>query len=170
MSPEQARGKAVDRRTDVWAFGCVLYEMLTGRKAFEGETVSDIMASVLTREPDWSALPADRAGPDPGAPAALPAPRIPRRLHDIADARIEIEDAAAGQPEQSKETPAPAIAVRRGLGVPAAVAMALAAAAVAVLATRFLRAAGPRPDCSRGHRSHAVHAADGSLRVAELVS
>ena len=141
MSPEQARGKAVDRRTDVWAFGCLLYELLSGRKAFEGETVSDIMASVLTREPDWSALPS-------GVP-----PRIrdllrrclrrdpERRLHDIADARIEIEDAAAEQPEQSEETPAPAIAGRRGLGVPAAVAMALAAAAIAALATRFL--AGP---------------------------
>ena len=58
MSPEQARGKPVDKRTDIWAFGCVLYEMLTGRKAFDGETVSDTIAAILEREPDWRALPA----------------------------------------------------------------------------------------------------------------
>src|SRR5688572_13779090 len=58
MSPEQARGKTVDRRTDIWAFGCVLYEMLTGRKAFDGETVTDVLAAVVTRDPDWSLIPA----------------------------------------------------------------------------------------------------------------
>ena len=58
MSPEQARGKAVDRRTDIWAFGVVLYEMLTGRQLFAGETASDTLAAVLTREPDLGALPA----------------------------------------------------------------------------------------------------------------
>ena len=57
MSPEQARGKAVDRRADIWAFGAVLYEMLTGRKAFEGETVSDTLAAVLRADIDWSKLP-----------------------------------------------------------------------------------------------------------------
>jgi len=94
MSPEQARGKPVDRRTDVWAFGCVLYEMLTGRIAFGGDTVSDTIAAILGREPEWSALQ---------APASLRRvlqrclekdPR--RRLHDIADARIEIEDIISG--------------------------------------------------------------------------
>ena len=58
MSPEQARGQAVDKRTDIWAFGCVVYEMLTGRLAFAGDTVSDTIAAILEREPDWSALPA----------------------------------------------------------------------------------------------------------------
>ncbi len=57
MSPEQAKGKSVDRRSDIWAFGAVLYEMLTGRQAFEGEAVSDVLAAVLKTEPDWAALP-----------------------------------------------------------------------------------------------------------------
>ena len=58
MSPEQARGLPVDKRTDIWAFGCVLYEMLTGASRFAGDTVSDSIAKILEREPDWSALPA----------------------------------------------------------------------------------------------------------------
>ena len=58
MAPEQARGQAVDRRADIWAFGCVLYEMLSGQRAFRGRTVSDVSAAILTAEPDWSALPA----------------------------------------------------------------------------------------------------------------
>ena len=58
MSPEQARGKPVDKRTDIWAFGCVLYECLTGKQLFEGETVSDLIAKILQTEPDWSRLPA----------------------------------------------------------------------------------------------------------------
>src|SRR3989475_3237420 len=59
MAPEQAKGRAADRRSDIWAFGCVLYEMLTGTRAFEGEDVSDTLAAVLRSEPDWSALPSD---------------------------------------------------------------------------------------------------------------
>jgi len=61
-SPEQARGKSVDKRTDVWAFGCVLFEMLTGKRAFEGETVSDTLVSVLSKEPDWGALQKNPGG------------------------------------------------------------------------------------------------------------
>ncbi len=58
MAPEQARGKAVDKRADIWAFGLVLYEMLTGRAAFAGDTVTDIIAALVSRDPDWTALPA----------------------------------------------------------------------------------------------------------------
>ena len=92
MSPEQARGLAVDKRTDIWAFGCVLFEMLAGRPAFGGDTISDTFVSILEREPDWAALPAS-------APHAIRTllhrclrkdPR--KRLHDVADARIELDE------------------------------------------------------------------------------
>ena len=72
MSPEQARGQPVDKRTDIWAFGCVLFEMLTGRAPSPARPCSDTLAAVLEREPDWTALPADDAGVDPAAAAPLP--------------------------------------------------------------------------------------------------
>ena len=95
MSPEQARGRPVDKRSDVWAFGCVLYELLTGRRTFEADDVSATLAFVITKDPDWSLLA-------PGTPAPIRTllrrclekdPR--RRLADIADARLDIEDALA---------------------------------------------------------------------------
>jgi eukaryotic-like serine/threonine-protein kinase len=95
MAPEQARGKAVDKRADIWAFGLVLYEMLTGRAAFAGDTVTDIIAALVSRDPDWTALPA-------ATPASITrllrrcAEKDPkRRLRDIGDARLEIEHAIA---------------------------------------------------------------------------
>ena len=75
MSPEQAKGRPADRRSDVWAFGCVLYEMLTGRRIFDGEDVSDTIAAVLKEEPVWSALSLRHAGPDSHTPRALLAER-----------------------------------------------------------------------------------------------
>jgi Tol biopolymer transport system component len=96
MSPEQARGKPLDKRTDVWAFGCVLFEMLTGRKAFAGDDVSEILAFVITKEPDWAALPANA----PGAIRKLLRRCLEkdrkRRLADVADARFELEEARHG--------------------------------------------------------------------------
>ena len=94
MSPEQARGKPVDKRADIWAFGCVLYEVLTGRRVFAAEEVSDTLAFVLTKDPDWTALPVT-------TPASirrllrrcLQKDRM-RRLADISDARLEIDEAA----------------------------------------------------------------------------
>jgi serine/threonine protein kinase/tetratricopeptide (TPR) repeat protein len=97
MSPEQARGKPVDKRADIWAFGCVLYEMLTGGGPFAGETVSDMIAKALEREPDWHALPAST----PTRLRELLRQCLQKdqhhRLHDIGDARIEIEEAQAGR-------------------------------------------------------------------------
>ena len=95
MSPEQARGQAIDKRTDIWAFGCVLYEMLTGRRAFPGETISDTIAAILEREPAWTALPQST----PASVRRLLAQCLDkdpkRRLRDIGQARIELDDAMA---------------------------------------------------------------------------
>jgi Tol biopolymer transport system component len=94
MSPEQARGKPADKRSDIWAFGCVLFEMLTGTRTFDGEEITDVLAAVVRAEPDWSRLPAD-------TPAALR--RLLRRslvkdrhhrLADIADVRLELDETA----------------------------------------------------------------------------
>ena len=108
MSPEQARGAAVDRRTDIWAFGCVLYELLTGRRTFEGHTFADVLAASVRAEPDMAALPAD-------VPASIGRlierclVKDPRqRLRDIGDARLAIEDALAGRDAGGAATDRPA--------------------------------------------------------------
>jgi Tol biopolymer transport system component len=96
MSPEQARGKAVDKRADIWAFGAVLYEMLAGRKAFEGETVSDTLAAVLRADIDWASLP-DQTPPGVRGVLRRCLDRDPKhRLRDIGDARIALEDLTPG--------------------------------------------------------------------------
>ena len=96
MSPEQARAEDLDQRTDVWSFGCVLYEMLTGRRAFDGKTESDCLVACLEREPDWSALPASTtAGMRLLVERCLRKDRD-RRLFHIADARLELEDEQLG--------------------------------------------------------------------------
>ena len=121
MSPEQARARAVDKRSDVWAFGCVLYEMLTGRAAFGRETVSDTIAAILEGEPDWAALP---AGTLPGIQRTLRRcleKDAKSRLRDIGDAHIELRELS------SLEGPAPfSRGARRHRDAPWAVAMSLA--------------------------------------------
>ena len=88
MSPEQARGKAVDARTDVWAFGCVLYEMLTGQPAFDGETTSDVVAKILTADPDWSRLPPQTPGTIRTVLAAMLQKDVKQRLQHVVDSRL----------------------------------------------------------------------------------
>jgi len=107
MSPEQAKGKETDRTCDVWAFGCVLYEMLTGRAAFEGETLGEILGGVFKSEPDWAALP-------PTTPPAIISllkrclqKDRSRRMRDIADAGFQIEEAMSEPARQTVAPPAP---------------------------------------------------------------
>jgi Tol biopolymer transport system component len=125
MSPEQARGDDVDKRADIWAFGCVLFEMLTGRRAFAGVSITDVLASVMKDAPDWTALPNDT----PPAIRRLLVrclekhPR--RRLHDIADARIEIDDAL--EPLSDETANARSHASRFGSSRHAGIAWTLAA-------------------------------------------
>jgi serine/threonine-protein kinase len=99
MSPEQARGLAVDRRTDIWSFGCVLFELLTGRRAFGGGSRPDTLAAVLNAAPDLGALPATTPATVRRLLRRCLAKDPDERLHDIADARIELDD--PGQPEPS---------------------------------------------------------------------
>jgi serine/threonine-protein kinase len=102
MSPEQARGKPVDKRADIWAFGCCLHEMLTGKRLFQGETVSDVLASVLREDPDWAVLPSYVALPVRRLLARCLEKDPHQRLRDVGEARILLEGLAtaraAGEP------------------------------------------------------------------------
>jgi serine/threonine protein kinase len=135
MSPEQARGRIVDKRSDIWAFGCVLYELLTGRRPFGAAEVSDMLALILTKEPDWTALP-------PATPTSIR--RLLRRclekdrtkrLADISDARFDLQDTTADEPARSTSAAPPRARVAWTISAIAA----LAAAALAIPATRFMR-------------------------------
>jgi hypothetical protein len=133
MSPEQARGQIADKRADIWAFGVVVFEMLTGHRPFAGDTISDTLASILKTEPDWRALP---AATPPRLRALLRScleKNPKRRLRDIGDARPQIEDLIAGAPDEigaaSDRRTAPAW--RRAL--PWAITAACASALVAVV-------------------------------------
>jgi Tol biopolymer transport system component len=141
MAPEQAKGKAVDRRADIWAFGVVLYEMLTGRRAFEGEDVSTTLAAVLMKDPEWDALPAS-------TPTALRRlvlrclERDPRlRLRDIGEARVLLSDPAALREALPAATAAAAVQpVGRSL-LPWIIAAAAVIGAAATVTTPMFRAA-----------------------------
>ena len=95
MSPEQARGKSVDKRTDLWAFGCVLYELLTGKQAFTGEDITEILAAVVMREPAFGALPRNTPPPIRVLLQRCLQKTVPQRVRDAGDVRIEIEEALA---------------------------------------------------------------------------
>ena len=91
MSPEQAKGKPVDRRADIWAFGCVLYQMLSGKEAFSGESVTDILAAVVRGEPDWSQLSAKTPGRIRELLQRCLEKEPKKRLQAIGEARIALE-------------------------------------------------------------------------------
>jgi serine/threonine protein kinase len=143
MSPEQVRGKAVDKQTDIWAFGCLMYGLLTGKHAFHEETLTDTIAAVLKREPDWQALPS-------ATPAAVREllrrclqKDKDRRLRDIGDARIEIEEALAGSTAAAERSMAVS-SKKRGL-LAGAIALALASTLAVVSVLYFNRATPSGP-------------------------
>ena len=144
MAPEQARGRTVDRRADIWAFGAVFYEMLTGMRAFGGDTISDTLASVLKSDPDWTRLPRQ-------TPAAVRhllrrcLDRNPQtRLQSIGEARITLTDPAAGEP-----TIDPSMPVRRAPWMRYASIAAVAAAMGALIVWALQPAAGKAPPTVR---------------------
>jgi Tol biopolymer transport system component/tRNA A-37 threonylcarbamoyl transferase component Bud32 len=139
MAPEQARGRVVDKRADIWAFGCVLYEMLTGGRAFGGDDVTDTIVAVVSKEPDWQTLPAAAAGARPLLARCLKKDRK-QRLQAIGDARIEIEELIGGTSEEGA-TRARAMPSRRA--TPGTIAALAVVAAMAALVTWALTRPGP---------------------------
>ena len=108
MSPEQAKGKAIDRRSDIWAFGCVLFEMLTGEMAFSGETVTDTLAEIVKSEPNWSLLPPNTPKPIRALLQRCLKKDPKQRLQAIGEARIAIQEVLAGKAAADEPQPAPA--------------------------------------------------------------
>src|SRR5262245_15158990 len=138
MSPEQARGLPVDKRTDIWAFGCLLYEMLTGKRPFPGATANDILVAVIEKEPDWTSLPAETPRSIVRLLERCLAKDARRRLRDIGDARLEFDDAFG--PEGSSTTDSRASVDRRWRGLAIIAAIMLPAGIAAGL---WLAQAGP---------------------------
>ncbi len=140
MSPEQARGKAADRRADIWAFGCVLFEMLTGRQVFDGDSPTDVMAAIAKNEPDWTRLPAETPAPIRTLLRRCLAKDRAGRLDSATAARLEIEEALSASPA---ETPGRVAAVRRA--APVAITALAGGALVTALVTWVMTRPVPPP-------------------------
>jgi eukaryotic-like serine/threonine-protein kinase len=149
MSPEQAKAKTVDRRADIWAFGCVLYEMLTGKQAFTGETVTDTLASIIKEEPDWKLLPTATPMRVRVLLQRCMQKDPKQRLRDIGDARISLDEVLSGAPDLAPVGKVEAAAVPLwGRALPWAVlAACLAIALVALIFIHFLE----KPHASAAH-------------------
>jgi len=144
MSPEQAKGKSVDRRTDIWAFGCVLFEMLAGKRPFEGETVSDALAAVIRAEPEWSLLPGNTPQTIRNLLQRCLKKDSRQRLQAIGDARIAIEEVLSGAaPDLASAVETRTAAWRRAL--PWAVAIVALILATLFAAKHFMRNSEPWP-------------------------
>jgi len=178
MSPEQARGKRVDKRADVWAFGVVLWEMLSGQRLFAGETVSDVLAGVLKTDPDWGALPADTPEPVRGLLRRCLERDPLERLRDIGEARVllsgRLEPAAADELASGPaRRPAPWLValpwVLLALGVAGALTLRREPAAERPIGPETVRVAipGPGPEYAQDVHERPVVSADGrTLAVA----
>jgi Tol biopolymer transport system component/predicted Ser/Thr protein kinase len=157
MSPEQARGKPVDRRTDIWSFGCVLYECLTGTQAFAGETVSDMIALILQGEPDGSKLPKDLPEPLRALLIRCLDKDAKQRLRDIGDARVELEQLSGLRPSSASRishtslagateaTAAPSSPATPRRGAPVVLIAAATLIVGAIAGAALWHVAGPRP-------------------------
>ena len=132
MSPEQARGAELDARSDVWAFGCLVFEMLTGKKAFDGPTATDVLVAVLDREPDWKALPPDTPLPVIELLRSCLAKRVDERLPDLARARKQIDLVRSGQTSLATVAMARSPRIRRRTFPVAAGSAALLAVAAGI--------------------------------------
>jgi serine/threonine protein kinase/Tol biopolymer transport system component len=150
MSPEQARGKAIDKRTDIWAFGCVLYELLCGRPAFEGEDITEILAAVVKTEPDWTRLP--EATPLTIRTLLRRCLRKDRRqrLQDAAGVRIEIDDELAN-PSAATGAPSPEKSWQRSIPLSLAAPVAAVLLIVAGILVWMLKPAPPSPPQNPAH-------------------
>ena len=142
MSPEQARGRPVDKRSDIWAFGCVLFEMLSGRMTFSGDTISDTIAAILEREPQWDRLP-ESIPPAVHRLLRRCLEKDPkRRLRDIGDARIDLDDALTGSAERvAGQSPA---TMTRRTAIAALAGAAAGSAATGIFAISRYRGTVPR--------------------------
>ena len=144
MSPEQARCKRVDRRADIWAFGCVLYEMLSGASAFGGETISDTLAAVIRCEPEWRSLPNSVPQGIRQLLHCCLRKDLKRRLQAIGDARVTIEDVLAGEPDGGPFVASAAVRSNRWERIAWATAVSLLAAAALLLEIGYVFRA-PKP-------------------------
>jgi len=142
MAPEQARGRVVDKRADIWAFGCVLFEMLTGTRAFNADDVTDTIVAVVSKEPNWQTLPAAASGVRPLIARCLK--KDPKqRLQAIGDARIQIDELMSGTAEEVATTRAPVARLSRGVAA-VAIAALVGGALISALATWALTRPAPK--------------------------
>jgi serine/threonine-protein kinase len=164
MSPEQTKGKSVDKRADIWAFGCIVFECLAGKRAFPGDTVTECIAAILRGEPDWDSLPADTPGNVRAVLRRCLQKDPNRRLRDIGDARLEIEAPVA--------YPSEAVTASRRFSVlwlgAGAVAMLLAGILVERLLIRHTPSASSPSVISSTIKVEPGHWLDGMRRAAEM--
>jgi Tol biopolymer transport system component len=161
MSPEQARGKPVDRRADIWAFGCVMFEMVAGRHPFSAATMSDTLVSILDREPDWTLIPRETPPAVDRLIRRCLRKDSAQRLRDIGDARLDLEDALSAP---ATNTPAVGALVARRSRM-RVVALAILSMAAGVLLTLIAR---PRPASAPGPPMHFVVALPAAEKLAGL--